>query len=75
MNCDNQWHPGIIADHADGSFGIYDDFEDAFKNSAVKLTDPPVFKAITYNYNRGQPLVNFGDFVMSIVDIEKRPAK
>lgn len=73
MKTDNQWHNAICVQHADGSFGIYDDKEDAAKNGAEKLLQKSRYQDVQYNWNHGQPLVNFGDFTMSIVDVEQSP--
>lgn len=54
---DNEWHNAIIADHADGSFGIYDDEDDAEATGKDKLRRPLVYSNIEYNWNRGKPIV------------------
>jgi len=72
MKADNEWHPGIIVEHADGSFGVYEDFEDAENNHLQEIRNPKKFQDIKYNWNRGQPIVDFGDFKLSIVDMDKK---
>jgi hypothetical protein len=72
MKTDNQWHDGIVYQHSDDRvFVIADNFEEAEKdehpmtmeNGGVKYQD------VKYNWNKGQPVVDFGDFKAVITDI------
>jgi len=69
MITDNEWHDGILAEHTDGSFGIYDDLNNAKEYGAGKFHEEIKYEPIEYNWNKGQPLIQlpYGE-VMSIVD-------
>ncbi len=70
METDNQWHDAICAKHGDGSFGIYDDMQDAMKRGLGKFpADEVEYQNVKYNWNQGLPIVDFGKFQMCIRNI------
>ena len=77
MKRDNQWHNGIVYQHSDnGSFSLAENFDEAIKDSRPKIMDGNCVKyqSVKYNWNRGQPIVDFGDFKVAITDTSLVPA-
>jgi hypothetical protein len=72
VKTDNQWHPAILVELTDGSFGLYDDFAEAEKLSKDKLPTNPSFKSVRCNWNYGQPKVLVDGEIISIVDTSKK---
>ena len=72
MIADNQWHSGILAEHTDGSFGIYDDLNNAKELGEGKFHEEIKYENIEYNWSHGQPTIRLphGE-IMSIVDTHK----
>ncbi len=67
MQTDNQWHEGLLVEHADKSFGLYEDLAEACKVAHHKLPKTTVrFQNVRYNWNNGTPKVDFGDFIMTL---------
>jgi hypothetical protein len=72
MKQDNQWHDGIVYQHSDdGKFVLAENLEEADKdNRPMTMEGGGVkYQDVKYNWNRGQPIVDFGDFKMVITDI------
>ena len=73
MITDNQWHPAILIKTKPG-FVLVDSMDDA---ELLRATYPAAFSDVTefmevrVNYNRGQPIVDFGDFTAALVDMER----
>lgn len=73
---DNQWHEGIVYQHSDdGEFVLVDSYEegDADDRPKTMATVDGVYgikhQTVKYNWNKGQPIVDFGEFQMCITDI------
>lgn len=71
MNPDNHWHDAVCVKHKDGSFGIYHDQKDAVERGSGKINNTSEFQEVKYNWNHGQPIVDYGDFQMTITDITR----
>jgi hypothetical protein len=67
---DNQWHVGICVKMKDGNFALFDNFAQAEETREADLPVEVQFQDVKYNWNRGQPIVDFGDFKMTIIDGE-----
>lgn len=72
MKPDNQWHEAVVYELLSGEFVIADSVEDAEKDQQPKNEDHG-YVGVKYNWNHGQPIVDFGDFQMTIVDTSKTP--
>lgn len=77
MITDNQWHDGIIyrLTGDDTRFVIVDTIDEAKSDQRPKEcfdTGGIRYQGIKYNWNHGQPKVDFGDFSLSIVDPEMK---
>lgn len=70
MKTDNQWHDGIFYKLEGGDFVLKETIEEAMNDARPKEMENGAvkFQPIRYNWNRGEPIVDFGEFKMSIVD-------
>lgn len=68
---DSQWHPGVVVNRPVKGFALYDTLPEA-QEDAIRDRLEGVFQwqDVKYTWNRGQPIVDFGDFKMTVVDIE-----
>ena len=72
MKQDNQWHDGIVYRHSDdGSFVLAENVDEIEKDTRPMTMESGgvKYQDVKYNWNRGQPIVDFGDFRMAITDI------
>lgn len=68
---DNQWHEGVCVKTPDGTFEIFESIQDIKENWNREIPKESMgYMPIKYNWNKGQPIVDFGDFKASIVDLE-----
>lgn len=69
MIADNQWHEGILYEKPDGTFVLVESIEEAIED-AKRLNSKVKYQKCKYNWNNGQPMVDFDDGVkMTIVDV------
>jgi hypothetical protein len=75
MKTDNNWHEGIIYQYADGNkeFQLAENIVEGIEDPRPKemINGRVKYQNVKYNWNHGQPIVDFGDFKMTIVDIDK----
>ena len=64
---DNEWHPAVFVELKDGSFHIFDSLKEAEMDTTHEYTGK--FQEVEVNWNRGQPIVNFGYYEMAITDV------
>lgn len=71
MIADNDWHDGIIYQLLNGRFVLAEHLDHAQKDERPKITENGgvKYQDVRYNWNRGQPIVDFGNFQMVIGDI------
>ena len=72
MKQDSQWHDAIVYQHADnGMFVLVENIEEGKKDERPKTMEGGgvKYQDVKYHWNRGQPIVDFGDFKMAITDI------
>lgn len=69
MKTDNEWHPGICVKSPDGIFRLYDTLDQALaEGDRLGWTGNIEYTEVRANYNRGQPLIDIGDAIVTVVD-------
>lgn len=69
MKTDNEWHPAICVDCPDGIFRLYDTLEQAeAEGDRLGWTGEIKYEEVRTNYNRGQPLIEVGGMIVTVVD-------
>jgi hypothetical protein len=69
MITDNQWHDGVLITDPAGGFLLLDNLEDGRREAEIFGWEGEIkYQDVRYNWNRGQPIVDFGQFQASIVD-------
>jgi hypothetical protein len=71
MKSDNQWHDAILAKTKSGNFVIGETFEEIERDHKNELPEKVEYQDVKFNYNKGQPLVDLGGEIVSIVDLTK----
>ena len=69
---DDQWHDAIVYQHSDtGNFMLVASLEQIASDTRPKtmVGGGVKYQAVTYNWNRGYPIVDFGPFEMFITDM------
>jgi hypothetical protein len=79
MKTDNEWHFGLAVLGTDKKIRVLDSKEDAeeriargdFKPEEKVKGDPGsrYIRYVHYNWNKGQPIIDFGAFILNVVDI------
>lgn len=64
---DNNWHDGVVCKCVDGNFILDDSLQNALSRHRERLTGE--YQKVRYNWNGGEPVVDFGDFQMNIKGI------
>lgn len=75
MERDNRWHPAVVV-KGPKFFGIFNNFDEA----EISLREQGVSgevegHEVKWNWNNGQPLVDFATFMMACVDTQKVSAE
>lgn len=74
---DNNWHDAIAYKHLDtGIFAVAKDVDEAEKDPRIKKRHPDGtlnFCDCKFNWNRGQPILDFGDFKVAVMDLVPMP--
>ena len=77
METDNEWHDAILYQHSDdGCFILADSIEVAMNDPRPVTQESGMakFQVVKINWNHGQPIVDCGDFKLSVVDVSFLPA-
>ena len=67
MSQDNRWHPAVVV-KGPKFFGIYNTAEEAMMMLEGKCSGELELNEVKWNWNSGQPLLDFGDFMAACVD-------
>jgi hypothetical protein len=78
MKTDNNWHPCVVVKKADGNFSVHENLADLEKEvTSGRVSLPMVdgqpqcrYNEAKWNWNKGQPIVDFGEFQMAITDMD-----
>lgn len=68
MRADNEWHPAVLAKLKDGRFAINETLKEGQDEHGENLTGE--YQQVRWNWNYGQPKIDFGDSIGSIVDLD-----